>query len=45
MNFRGLYSVKYEHKLLDLCNETKRPRQLKHTHKSIVACKSTCLEA
>lgn len=30
-----MYSVKYEHKLPDLCNETKRPRQLKHMQKGI----------
>jgi len=35
MNLRGMYSVKHVHKLPALCNETKRPRQLKHMHKGI----------
>lgn len=34
-NFRGMYSVKHEHKISDLCNETKRARQLTHMPKGI----------
>lgn len=33
MSFRGMCSVKHEHKLPDLCNQTRRLRQLKHAHK------------